>query len=412
MEVVGRKCQEALMVAELSPAQRNKIQSVLSECKRKPKQPVINTPEAIITTPTPVSSWGSHFGSTLRLHLLPLDDVAFGFHLTITNEFGLSSKEKVEHLKSSGARLRCRATGVDEEILEYELSCTSHTSLLNDGRGDYIVHVMGGNIDTDLINNEGLLFELVGAPEVLPVATIPKKYMADTVGAHAARILHVKHNKQQIFIAEAFGDLGIAGRLWDGALCLIRYLESEEGGRHIKGKRVWEIGSGTGAAGIATALLGANYVTITDLPDAVPLMQLNIDLNRSKKGVLSDNIRVLAFPWGMDGEAVLDGTSVQELPEIVVCSDVVYEEAWYEDLMFSFTSLARRTDGKCEFFMAHTHRNPADEKFFEMLRNKCLVMRKSEEGSASGESFSSEEGFLRQQPLTDQHILVHFKIFC
>ena len=53
------------------------------------------------------------------------------------------------------------------------------------------------------------------------------------------------------------GDVG--GVVWDAALVLARYLEArEEAGKpsRLKGSRVVELGSGTGAVGIVAAALG------------------------------------------------------------------------------------------------------------------------------------------------------------
>jgi hypothetical protein len=45
----------------------------------------------------------------------------------------------------------------------------------------------------------------------------------------------------------------------------------------VRSKRVLELGAGCGLVGIATGVLGASHVTMTDLPDTMTMLQRNID---------------------------------------------------------------------------------------------------------------------------------------
>ena len=102
--------------------------------------------------------------------------------------------------------------------------------------------------------------------------------------------------------------LQIGGDLWDGAVILMKYLEKRFYQTHLlstimlhtygagvvphkfthrycrcrfgedglKGKRVIDLGAGTGAVGIACALQGARAVTITDVGDILFLARRNV----------------------------------------------------------------------------------------------------------------------------------------
>ena len=48
---------------------------------------------------------------------------------------------------------------------------------------------------------------------------------------------------------------------------------------HFKGKKVLELGAGTGVVGIVLGLLGAQ-VTLTDQAQLLPLLKENIELNK------------------------------------------------------------------------------------------------------------------------------------
>ncbi len=90
------------------------------------------------------------------------------------------------------------------------------------------------------------------------------------------------------------GDVGCV--VWDAALVLLKFLESDLfKSKHetLEQKHVIELGSGTGAVGLAASLLGAN-VTITDIEDFVPLMQMNINTN---KALIKGSLMAKTLKW-------------------------------------------------------------------------------------------------------------------
>lgn len=106
---------------------------------------------------------------------------------------------------------------------------------------------------------------------------------------------------------------GTAGFVWPASRLLAHFLQTvpanEESAASIcpalrcfQGKRVLELGGGTGVLGIALGAIGAS-VTITDVPEAVPHIQANIERN----SVLWENpqaCRPVSRPhaWGEDTE--------------------------------------------------------------------------------------------------------------
>jgi len=117
-------------------------------------------------------------------------------------------------------------------------------------------------------------------------------------------------------------DYTIAGAtgflLWPGTWVLIDLLKSTElGGVKLRGKRVIELGSGTGLAGLCMAAAGAS-VMLTDLPSVVSgILRDNIHRNSSSSAAAA----TLSSSSSSDrlGAATLPATEVEELKGS--CSD-------------------------------------------------------------------------------------------
>ncbi len=115
-------------------------------------------------------------------------------------------------------------------------------------------------------SSEGRCFVLEFAPApaapparpIMPVLTLPVALgdpsegeaagavaaKAAGVGAHSCRLSCVAgeagEGDLEVLVAEAPGNLGIGGKVWDAALVLVRYLRREN--RLIRGQRVLELG--------------------------------------------------------------------------------------------------------------------------------------------------------------------------
>ncbi len=81
---------------------------------------------------------------------------------------------------------------------------------------------------------------------------------------------------KQILNGELKG-LGTGTFVWPAAHVLAKFLEKRYHGAGLKGKRICDIGAGTGLVGLVAALLGGTVV-LTDLEILLPLMKQNIEI--------------------------------------------------------------------------------------------------------------------------------------
>uniref|UniRef100_A0A8D0GQI3 EEF1A lysine methyltransferase 3 n=1 Tax=Sphenodon punctatus TaxID=8508 RepID=A0A8D0GQI3_SPHPU len=112
--------------------------------------------------------------------------------------------------------------------------------------------------------------------------------------------------------------LGVAAPVWEAALTLCEYFEAQK--MNFGGKKVIELGAGTGIVGILAALLGGD-VTITDLPLALKQIEENVHNNLPEEHLT--RTRVCTLSWGIDQK---------DFPidyDIILGADIVYAKDTY-----------------------------------------------------------------------------------
>lgn len=113
---------------------------------------------------------------------------------------------------------------------------------------------------------------------------------------------------------------GTCRRLWPTSFVLAHYLSDHP--ELVRGKRVVELGSGSGAVGLVCAALGAASVTLTDMPEALPLISENAGRNAAS---CEGAVHVSACAWGEP--AHLEALLVDGPYDVVLCCEVVYHQA-------------------------------------------------------------------------------------
>jgi hypothetical protein len=123
---------------------------------------------------------------------------------------------------------------------------------------------------------------------------------------------------------------GIAWRIWPGAHVLLDWLEENEEKWCKPPCHVIEIGAGVGLVGIACAALGAQKISLTDLPEELDALHRSRDSNTS-----SIKERITVRPLRFGDMADVDDTASQSLvPEnlVVVGSELIYWESLFEPI--------------------------------------------------------------------------------
>nr|DBA32824.1 TPA: hypothetical protein GDO54_000585 [Pyxicephalus adspersus] len=133
---------------------------------------------------------------------------------------------------------------------------------------------------------------------------------------------------QRLRITQHYGaNLGVAAPVWEAALNLCSYFEEQK--LNFKGKKIIELGAGTGVVGILLSLLGGD-VTLTDLPHTLPQIQKNVAANVPD----GHSLNVCALSWG------LDQTKFPQDYDFVIGADIVYLKETYDYLLQTLQHLS------------------------------------------------------------------------
>ncbi|KAF9263672.1 hypothetical protein L218DRAFT_327844 [Marasmius fiardii PR-910] len=148
---------------------------------------------------------------------------------------------------------------------------------------------------------------------------------------------------------------GCGGIVWPAGQILSNYLVGK-GPNYLKGKKVLELGSGTGLVGLVAALLDPAHVWVTDQAPLLHMMRHNVSMNN-----LDFKCTVAELDWGTPIPASIPR------PDLILAADCVYFEPAFPLLVQTLCDLAGDTT---EVLFCYKKRRKADRRFFTVLRKK------------------------------------------
>ncbi|XP_072522227.1 EEF1A lysine methyltransferase 3-like isoform X2 [Salminus brasiliensis] len=183
-----------------------------------------------------------------------------------------------------------------------------------------------------------------GAEEVFPaeVLLFEDGFSADGSFTFCGQMCTV----QQVFSAS----LGVAA----SALHLCRFFENSS--LDLKGKRVIELGAGTGFVSILAARLGA-CVTLTDLPLVIPQAAQNIEANTPPTGWPSEAPVAVPLTWGQDQENFSSDW------DFVLGTDIIYMPETFPRLLDTLVHLCR--GGATVYLSSKMRREHRTQDFYD-----------------------------------------------
>ncbi|XP_055513365.1 EEF1A lysine methyltransferase 3-like [Leucoraja erinacea] len=133
---------------------------------------------------------------------------------------------------------------------------------------------------------------------------------------------HFEFCGHRLQITQHLKTLGIPAVIWPSGLALCRYFDKVR--MDFSGKKIIELGSGTGLVGILATLLGGE-VTLTDLPKV--LHQVEDNVLKNVPSALGKRAQVCALEWGKD-----EGMFPSDY-DVVLGSDLIYHPRHFQSLI-------------------------------------------------------------------------------
>ncbi|THU55403.1 hypothetical protein C4D60_Mb11t06180 [Musa balbisiana] len=150
--------------------------------------------------------------------------------------------------------------------------------------------------------------------------------------------------------------------LWDSAIHLAEWMAAD-GGPHLAGATVLELGAGTGLPGLVAAAMGAARVVLTDVAPLLPGLRASAEANG-----LGNRVEVCELRWGSGEQAVAEA-------DVVLMSDVFYDP----EEMGGLASAMRAAWGEGTTGWAASEVRPGVGECLEALRREGFDVAEVEE---------------------------------
>mmetsp|Transcript_51608 Transcript_51608/g.102525 ORF Transcript_51608/g.102525 Transcript_51608/m.102525 type:complete len:468 (-) Transcript_51608:129-1532(-) len=157
--------------------------------------------------------------------------------------------------------------------------------------------------------------------------------------------------------------------VWPAARALATHLITHP--ELVRGRRVVELGAGTGLPGMVAAALGAQEVVLTELTGTLPFLQRNVELNTAACG---GRARAMELRWGADDGP---GAELRDFDVVLGC-ELIYRLGTEvnEALVATMAKLAGR-EGFCLMAVECRDGMIDDLEFFEGVNERFDVQAES-----------------------------------
>ncbi|RLN87445.1 hypothetical protein BBJ28_00009389 [Nothophytophthora sp. Chile5] len=204
-------------------------------------------------------------------------------------------------------------------------------------------------------------------------------YFLETISGQPLRI-------KQVLQGELNG-FGTGLTVWPAACVLLKHLEHrfatapdcQNALAIIEKPFVLELGSGTGAVGIAAAmLLQAGRVVLTDMDNVQFIMQENA--NAAREGGAIDSqvaIDVVAYEWGKPPSERLIPPTGEVYPDLILISDCILPRLYPIEPLVEALALLSRAHTRILISYEHRHYQHFQPKhrFWELMQARSFALR-------------------------------------
>jgi predicted nicotinamide N-methyase len=158
---------------------------------------------------------------------------------------------------------------------------------------------------------------------------------------------------------------GIHSSVWEGGLALLAYLQQHP---VPKDTLIVDLGSGTGIVGLGLTKLGYTKVAVTDLQEALPLLDDNVQRNE-----VSDAVQVCNLTWGEPLSKQVLNLIQNSKRVLCVGADIVYRQSLFAPLIATLAELLQYEHVSC-LLASHSIRTHLP-KFYQCLLESSSIDR-------------------------------------
>ncbi|KAG7392685.1 hypothetical protein PHYPSEUDO_015074 [Phytophthora pseudosyringae] len=201
-------------------------------------------------------------------------------------------------------------------------------------------------------------------------------YFQETVGGRPLRVKQVLQGELKGF--------GTGLTVWPAACVLLKHLEHRAASNpralaDSDNPFVLELGSGTGAVGIAASmLLRAGRVVLTDMDNVRFIMQKNADLAQQNR-VVGDHVvvEVEGYEWGRPPSKNLIPSPENSYPDLILVSDCILPRLYPIEPLVE--ALALLSGPQTRILISYEHRHyqhfQPKHRFWELMETKKFALR-------------------------------------